>query len=282
MFSRRFSFSKFAHCALLIFLPTAWCLGSEPQPCVIPDSDEQSEQVASADTTTSEQSEFIVLFDGTSLDGWKQSGNWEIEDGAIARKGGGGSLVFDRMKVPDDFELRFEWKVGQGSNSGVYYRPGQYEYQILDNKKHRDGKNPRTSAAALYFCVQPSEDKTRPAGQWNEGRIVCKGSRIQHWLNGTKVVDFDYADSDYAFNVDLLRKRGGNVEDRGAKLSLQDHGDPVWYKNIRMRRLRADEKLDLKPIVPAEISDEVLAAEKAKLDGIVARREKQAAEKKQQ
>ena len=74
---------------------------------------------------------------------------------------GGGSLTYSKRRLPDNFELRCQWKVNKGSNSGVYYRPGQYEYQILDNKVHRDGHNPRTSAASLYFCMAPSHDATK-------------------------------------------------------------------------------------------------------------------------
>nr|WP_236649588.1 family 16 glycoside hydrolase [Rhodopirellula sp. SM50] len=215
---------------------------------------------------------FQTLFDGSSLDGWKHSGNWVIEDGVVTRTGKGGSLVYNAAKVPDDFELRFEWKVAAGSNSGVYYRPGQYEYQILDNSKHRDGKNPRTSAASLYFCMQPSADKTRPVGQWNEARIVCKGSVIQHWLNGSKVIDFDYQDPKWAFNVDMLKQRGGDVASRGGQLSLQDHGDPVWYRNIRIRTIPAGEDIGHGDVTPETIAPDVLKAEAEKLAGIVARR----------
>jgi hypothetical protein len=210
---------------------------------------------------------FELLFDGKSLDGWKQSGNWKVIDGVITREGKGGSLVYDKTKVPDDFELRFDWKVATGSNSGVYYRPGQYEYQILDNAVHRDGKNPRTSAASLYFGMAPSHDATKPVGEWNSGRIVCKGTVIQHWLNGKAVVDFDYMDPKWAEDVELLKVRGGDVTARGANLNLQDHGDPVWYRSIRWRVIPKDETVtpsaDYKP---AAISDELKAKEKAYLE----------------
>lgn len=223
---------------------------------------------------------FVAIFDGKNLDGWKHSGNWLVENGEITRNKRGGSLVYQASKVPDDFELRFEWKVARGSNSGVYYRPTQYEYQILDNSVHADGKNPRTSAASLYFCVQPSMDVTKPVGQWNAGRIVCKGTVVQHWLNGVKVIGFDYTNPAYKFNVDLLRERGGNLEARGANLSLQDHGDPVWYRNLRWRKLSKDDQIDRTPVTPEKLSEEVLAAERKKLDGIVSRRN--AAKKKNQ
>jgi len=194
---------------------------------------------------------FEVLFDGTNFEGWQNKGNWVIEDGAMFRKEKGGGIVYKAKPIPDDFELRFEWKVAKGSNSGVYYRPGQYEYQILDNTDHRDGRNPRTSAASLYFCLEPSRDATRPVGEWNIGRIVCKGTVIQHWLNGEKVIDFDYTDPKYAPNVAMLAKRGADLAARGAHLHLQDHGDPVWYRNIRMKALGPDDQLDRGNVPPA-------------------------------
>jgi hypothetical protein len=209
-----------------------------------------------------------LIFNGKDFQGWEHKGNWKVEDGAITRCGKGGGLTYKLHKVPDDFELTFEWKVAPGSNSGVYYRPGQYEYQILDNQQHRDGRNPRTSAGALYFCVAPSKDVTRPVGQWNEGRIVCQGSVIQHWLNGVKVVDIDYAAPQRAAEVELLRRRGGRLTDRGAYLHLQDHGDPVWYRNLRLRAIAKDEKLDRTPITPAAIPAEALKHEQEVLDRI--------------
>ena len=223
---------------------------------------------------------FQLLFNGQDLKGWRHRGNWKVEEGAISRADRGGSLVYVGEKVPDDFELRFEWKVAKGSNSGLYYRPGQYEYQILDNRVHRDGKNPRTSAASLYFCMAPSRDVTQPAGQWNTGRIVCQGTVIQHWLNGEKVVGFDYTDPRWKANVDLLRARGGELAARGAQLSLQDHGDPVWYRSLRWRARKATDQLDGAPVTPPVISPEVLAAEAKKLE-LIRQRRQQAQQKKQ-
>lgn len=219
---------------------------------------------------------FKLLFNGKDLTGWKHGGNWKVEEGVITRSGQGSSLTYEVSKVPDDFELRFEWKVAKGSNSGIYYRPGQYEYQILDNKVHVDGKNPRTSAASLYFCMAPSQDVTKPAGEWNTGRIVCKDAIIQHWLNGNKVVDFDYDDPKWAFNIDLINKRGADLKARGGSLFLQDHGDPVWYRSFRMRTIPADEDINHTFVQPVKIADDVLAAERKKLDGILARRKKAA------
>lgn len=238
---------------------------------------------AEPDSTQAAQAEevFQALSKGDTLDGWKHNGNWQIKSGVISRQGKGGSLVYMDKKMPDDFELKFEWKVDKGSNSGVYYRPTQYEYQILDNDAHPDGKNPRTSAASLYFCVPPSQDKTKPVGQWNMGRIVCKGTIIQHWLNGEKVIHLDYRDPKWASQVEMLKQRGGNLDARGAHLSLQDHGDPVWYRNLQLRELHPEDPLDLTEVQPAKIKLEVLEAEKKKLAGIIQRRT-QAKQRQQQ
>ncbi len=222
---------------------------------------------------------FELLFNGQDLEGWKHGGNWIVQEGALTRTGRGGSLVYDKAKVPDDFELRFEWKVAPGSNSGVYYRPTQYEYQILDNAKHADGKNPRTSAASLYFCMAPAKDATREPGQWNTAKVVCKGTVVQHWLNGQKVIDFDYADPRWKDNVEMLRLRGGDLAARGANLNFQDHGDPVWYRSVRLRTIPSDEVLVSENIQPQPLTPEQLEAERTKLQGIIQRRQKQSQSK---
>ena len=225
---------------------------------------------------------FETLFDGKSLDGWQHGGNWFVtKDGALSRKEKGGSIRYVKAKVPDDFELRFEWKVAARSNSGVYYRPSQYEYQILDNGEHPDGQNPRTSAASLYFCMPPCCDMTNPVGEWNTARIVAKGSVIQHWLNGKMVVGFDYKDPKWAQEVALLKARGGDLEARGANLSFQDHGDPVWYRNIQWREIPEDEVIDGDSVTPATIPAEILEKEKKKLEGILKSRARQEAAKKE-
>ncbi|PQO33547.1 DUF1080 domain-containing protein [Blastopirellula marina] len=193
---------------------------------------------------------FQLLFDGKSLEGWKHAGNWKVADGVIERTGKGGDLIYDVKPVPDDFELRFEWKVAEGSNSGIYYRPGQYEYQVLDNDRHPNGKVPDTTAASLYYCIAPSRDVTNEPGEWNTGRIVCQGTVIQHWLNGEKVVDINYSHPDPKLTaaIEKLKKRGATLDSRGAKLKLQDHGDPVWYRSLRMRKLSGQEELDNSPL----------------------------------
>jgi hypothetical protein len=219
---------------------------------------------------------FEILFGGKDLAGWEQKGNWIIQDHALFRSDKGGGIRYAAKPIPDDFELRFDWKISERGNSGVYYRPTQYEYQILHNQGHGDGRNPRTSAASLYFCMPPAKDLTRPVGEWNSGRIVCKGTVIQHWLNGEKAVDFDYKNPLWEKQVELLRLRGGDLTARGAHLSLQDHGDLVWYKNIRLRSIPEGEKLVSDNIAPASVPEEMLEKERKFVEGKL----KQASEKK--
>ena len=207
-----------------------------------------------------------LIINGKDYKGWENIGIWVVEEGAIARKDKGGGITYNAKIVPDNFELRFEWKVGKGSNSGIYYRPGQYEYQILDNKVHNDGKNPRTSAASLYYCMPPSKDATNPVGEWNTGRIVCKGSVIQHWLNGVKVIDFDYKDAKYAWEVELLKVRGANLDARGANFQIQDHGDPVWFRSLKLRELKDSDQLDKTTVTPVKIAEEIVKREQAYID----------------
>jgi hypothetical protein len=217
---------------------------------------------------------FTLIFNGENFDDWQQKGNWKVVDGAMYRATKGGGAMYLGQKVPDNFELRFEWKVAKGSNSGIYYRPGQYEYQILDNQASPYGRNPRTSAGALYFCMAPSKDVTKPAGEWNTGRIVAKNTVIQHWLNGEKVIDFDYTDPRWKYEVGLLELRGADLLKRGSYLQLQDHGDPVWYRGLKLREIPLDEDIHHATVTPAEIPAAELAKEKAFIDRVKKQRGK--------
>lgn len=181
---------------------------------------------------------FRLLFNGKDLSGWAAPGdNWQVQDGAIARVKGGGDIEYRVEPVPDDFELRFDWKVERGSHSAVHYRPGNYQYHIVDNRdpSPREG---RKMAGALWGFVGPQVDWTRPVGQWNEARIVCKGSVIEHWLNGQKVVAIDYAMPEWKPAVRAFQQRTRTkLEARGRFLTLQDRQSAVCYRSIRLRKL---------------------------------------------
>jgi hypothetical protein len=184
-----------------------------------------------------------------SKDTWPS--NWEFADGALHCKGGGTDLK-SRQQY-GDFDLRFEWKVSPGANSGVMYRVSQEkdpayhtgpEYQVVDNARHPDGKNPETSAASVYALYTPSKDMTKPAGEWNKARIVISKNHVEHYLNGAKVAEYDLGSDDWnkrvaASKFAAWKKFGTNP--RG-HVVLQDHGDEVWYRNVRIKSLDNESK----------------------------------------
>jgi hypothetical protein len=194
-----------------------------------------------------------VLFDGTSTDAWrgfKRDGmpeGWEVIDGALVRTGGGGDII--TREEYGEFVLSFEWKVTEGANSGVFFHVSEKagatyetgpEYQILDNALHADGGDARTSAAANYGLHAPVGDFTRPVGEWNEGQIIVQdGGRVHHWLNGRIVVEYELWTPEWEELVKASKFdawKGYGVQERG-HIALQDHGDQVAYRNIRIRRL---------------------------------------------
>jgi hypothetical protein len=213
---------------------------------------------------------FVALSDGKTFDGWKHPGNWEIQDGAFARVRPSGQLTYEARSLPDDFELRFDWKVSKGCNSGVYYRPGQVEYQVLDDIDSPYGENPRQAAASLFFCMAPSKRATRPVGEWNTARIRCQGTVIEHWLNEQNVLSFDYTDPKWAAEIRLLTIRGGDLKGRRGKLLLQDHGQDVAFRNLRLRTIPAGEIIKADPaFVPLPIPPAALAKEEARVQSML-------------
>lgn len=147
-----------------------------------------------------------------------------------------------------DFELELEWQVGPKGNSGIFYRATEStdviyenatEMQVLDNAGHRDGASPLTSAGANYALYAPVRDVSRPAGEWNRVRIVAVGPHVEHWLNGVKVVEYEAWTPEWTAKVKAskfdqwpaygLARRG--------HIGLQDHGDVIAFRNIRIREL---------------------------------------------
>jgi len=230
---------------------------------------------ASALEPAEERLGFVSLFDGKSFEGWEHAGNWVIEDEAFYRNAKGGSLTYATASVPDDFELRFEWKVSKGCNSGVYYRPGQVEYQILDNVDSPYGENARQAAASIFFCMAPKKDATRSVGEWNTARILCKNTVIEHWLNGERVLSFDYTDPKWAEYVELLGIRGGDLRGRNGKLWLQDHGQDVWFRNLRWRVIPEEEAIIPDPdFSPMPVTGQALEKEEARVTKMLGAKEK--------
>ncbi len=179
-----------------------------------------------------------------SLDGWTQKGNWELKDGVIHRTGKGGSL--DTKKLYENFILEFEWKISEKGNSGVKYRMKKIgrqmlglEYQVIDDTSQAATK-PFHTAGSIYDLVPASpERKLNPPGQWNKGRIVANGPVLEHWLNGKKVAGIDQSTDAWktCFAKSKFRKAEGFGFGKGV-LHLQDHGNEVWFRNIRVKELK--------------------------------------------
>ncbi len=194
-----------------------------------------------------------LLFDGRSLDGWRgfktvePGRGWTVVDGALVRAQRSGDLL--TAAVFGDFELSIEWKVEDATNSGVIYRVGLEdaatyrsgpEYQVLDNLKASDNRDPKHLAGALYDLVAPTGDFTRPPGEWNLARIVVHGWHIQHWLNGVRIVDVDLSSPEGKSLVAHSKFRDMPLFATFARghIALQDEDNAVWYRNIKIRDLK--------------------------------------------
>jgi 3-keto-disaccharide hydrolase len=213
-----------------------------------------------------------LLFDGRTLRGWRGLGydsvptaHWVVVEGAIKKIASG-----KVPKLPDgqplsggdlmtvdtfgDFELTWEWKVTPGANSGVKYNVSEelsvkeapnhaalgFEYQILDDDRHPDGKLATHRAGALYDLIAPSQPThVRPVGEWNQSKLVFRGTHGEHWLNGEKLLEFDLgtARMDSGIARSKFRSLPWFGERRRGHLILQDHGDEVYFRNIKVRDL---------------------------------------------
>jgi hypothetical protein len=202
-----------------------------------------------------------VLFDGTGVDKWRgktKSGfpekGWKIENGLLflAEKGGGDIITKEKYS---DFELVFEFNLTEAANSGIKYfvdtlvnkETGSTmfngpEYQIIDdyNNPHvKDDPHGLSSTASAYLFYAPENKKLNPPGQWNTGRIIAKNGSVEHWLNGVRVVKYKRGSKDFLKRKAETKfkndKNYGELE--SGHILLTDHGDKVYFRSIKIRRL---------------------------------------------
>jgi len=217
-----------------------------------------------------------LLFDGQTLTGWRGLGydtvptaHWIVVEGAIKKIASGNVPRLadgrplhggDLMTVDTfgDFELTWEWKVTPGANSGVKYNVSEemstaqggaggpshsalgFEYQMIDDDRHEDGKLPTHRSGALYDLIAPSAAKAlRPVGEWNRATVIFRGNHGEHWLNGRKIVEFDLgtARMDSLLAKSKYRSIAGFGDRRNGHIVLQDHGDEVYFRDIKVRPL---------------------------------------------
>lgn len=179
----------------------------------------------------------------------------KLPKGIVAHRAGGlppvtgGDLMTEATF--GGFELTWEWKVAPGANSGVKYNVSEalstslsghaalgFEYQILDDDRHEDAQTASHRAGALYDLIVPSAQKRlRPVGEWNRSTIVFRGNHGEHWLNGAKIVEFDLGTPrmDSLLAASKYRAIAGFADRRRGHIVLQDHGDEVQFRNIRVR-----------------------------------------------
>jgi len=229
---------------------------------------------------------FILLFDGTSMNGWRGygrddvPGRWIIDDGAIkiigagggeAQEKDGGDLIFARKFK--NFELSIDWKCSKGANSGIFYLAQEIqsknakgetvlepiyisspESQVLDNENHPDakmGKDGNRKSTSLYDMIPAKPQNAKPFGEWNNTTIIVYRGTVLHQQNGENVLEyhlwtpqwtemlqnskFKEGSKEFPLAFELLNNCGG--PNREGYIGLQDHGDDVWFRNIRIKIL---------------------------------------------
>jgi hypothetical protein len=198
-----------------------------------------------------------LLFDGVSMDQWRtylsdSLYGWVVEDGAMKALGQGGDIGGDVItrKQYENFDLKLEWKISDGGNSGILfmvhedtayravYETGP-EYQLLDDAGYPDPLEDWQLCAANYAMHVAVNKQLKPAGEWNTARIIKDGSHVEHWLNGRKVVEYELWTEDWEARVAAGKWKDYPGYGRFPKghISLQDHGDEVWFRDIKIREL---------------------------------------------
>ena len=208
-----------------------------------------------ASCSTKNNTEWTNLFDGKAVNGlrgYKMEtfpwGAWEIIDGSLKTIPGSKGVDIISIDLFKDFELELQWKLQSGGNSGIFYfatEEGDYiwqsapEMQVLDNTAHPDRARKVTSAGALYDLIAPLDDATKTLGEFNQVKIISKDDHIEHWLNGKKLLEYEYGSNEIR---DLISKSKFKdmpyfAKANSGRIGLQgDHGE-VWYRNIRIRKL---------------------------------------------
>ncbi|MFA5326528.1 MAG: DUF1080 domain-containing protein [Prolixibacteraceae bacterium] len=225
-------------------------------------------QKENALTREEKDSGWELLFDGTTLNGWRDyngtvlTGPWEVENGTIKADGKGsdasGYIVTDKQY--ENFILSWDWKISEGGNSGVLYHVIENqkfqvpyvtgpEYQLIDDVNFPDPLEEWQKCSADYAMYLPDKAKlhVNPAGQWNNSKIVFDNGHVEYWMNGVKTLEFEAWSDDW-----FTRKNSGkwhNAPEYGLAttgvICLQDHGYPAWFRNMKIKQLPKKEKAEV-------------------------------------
>ena len=227
--------------------------------CNNPDSKSSGESSVDA-KPAADTSGWITLFDGKTTAGWHSYGKatvterWKVADGTLyvdtTKKGSeGGDLC--TTEEYDNFDFKLEWKIAPNGNSGIIfyvnedttkyhntYETGP-EMQVLDNEGHADGKTIKHRAGDLYDLITCNKETVKPVGEWNEVEIKSKDGKLDFYLNATNVVSTTMWDDNWKAMVAASKFKsmpGFGIYKKG-KIALQDHGNMVWYRNIKIKQL---------------------------------------------
>lgn len=198
-----------------------------------------------------------LLFDGKTMNGWRNFQSeeipkgWKVEDGNLVALGLGGDIGGDIVseKEFENFHLKLEWKISEGGNSGILYhvKEGDFsavyvtgpEYQIIDDIGYPDTLEDWQTCGANYAMHVPVNSKIKPAGEWNTSEIIVDGPMVKHFLNGSKVVEFEMWTEEW--NTLVENSKWKDFPDYGkahkGHLSLQDHGSLTSFRNIKIKEL---------------------------------------------
>lgn len=208
-------------------------------------------------TATAQKKKWVKLFDGKNTDHWHtwtldEVKGWAIEDGVLTTEGKSGDLVTNEKY--EDFVMQFEFKISPKGNSGVLYKileePGNKklfntyasgpEYQIIDDVNYPAKTTDLQKTGANYDIIAPNDFTiVKPAGEWNKGVLKIQDGKVEHWLNGKKVVEYMYGTDEWKESVaksKFAKWEYANPRAAG-HISLQGHGDQVWFRKIRIKEL---------------------------------------------
>lgn len=205
-------------------------------------------------TTEERAAGWRLLFDGKTTRGWRNyqartlDDRWRAIDGELTLvKGGGGDIVTEEEF--ENFELEFEWKISPNGNSGLFYNVQEGgleaiwhtapEMQLLDDDGHPDGRIPSHRAGANYDLQVPKYTVTKPVGEYNRSRLVVNRGHVEHWLNGRKLCEYTLWSDEWEAMVKASKfaELPAYGRARSGRIGIQDHGDRVWFRNIKIREL---------------------------------------------
>ena len=199
-------------------------------------------------------SDWRTLFDGATLTGWRgyrsdtMPSGWFVKDGSLTKTAGTRDIV--TVDQYGDFELTFDWRLAMGGNAGVFYRATEEydhvywsgpEYQLLDDANARDGRSRLSSAGALMSVYPSPAGIVKPANEWNSARLVVNGAHVEHWLNGTKLLEYELWSDDWKAKVAASKFAtwpNYGLAKRGYIAFQGDHAGELNLRNIRIREIK--------------------------------------------